>query len=118
VHYSTGGIIALGLGVENWSVETCISKFTELVRKAFTPREFHGILVFEHLTTIHHGSKYKTKPFEEALQQAFVDRPLFGGQDVGEGQKIKVAVTSTTYVDQQPVLLSNYNRPDPPGYSK
>lgn len=116
--HSTGGIIALGLGVENWSVDSSINKFTDLVRDAFAPREFHGVWGFEHLATARHGSKYRTKPFETALQEAFLDKPLFGGQDIQEGYMIKVAVTSTTYVDQQPVLLTNYNRPDPLDYSK
>jgi hypothetical protein len=108
----------LGLGVESWSVDSCINKFTDLVRDAFAPREFHGIWGFEHLATARHGSKYRTRPFEQALQEAFLDKPLFGGQDIQDGYMIKVAVTSTTYVDQQPILLTNYNRPDPQDYSK
>ena len=115
---STGGIIALGLGVENWSVDSCINKFTDLVHHAFAPREFHGVWGFEHLAMARHGSKYRTRPFEKALQDAFADKPLFGGQDLQDGYMIKVAVTSTTYVDQHPVLLTNYNRPEPQNFRK
>jgi len=31
---------------------------------------------------------------------------------------IKVAVTSTTLMDQKPIVLANYNRPDFRGYGK
>jgi hypothetical protein len=106
----------LGLGVENWSVETCIGKFTDLCRDAFSPRLFKGLWGLEHLTTAIHRSKYKTKPFEAALRSVFEERPLFGGQDGQEGYMIKTAVTTTTNVDQNPVVLTNYNRPDPQEY--
>lgn len=101
----------MGLGVENWSVEQCINTFTGLCGQAFTPREFINIPVIGLLTTANHGSRYKTKPLEAALQASFQDRPLFGGSSQ-EGHMIKVAVTSTTVLDQQPIVLANYNRPD------
>lgn len=116
-NFSTGGIVALGLGVENWSVESCINKFTELVHEAFSKRQLHGIWGLEQLMTAGHRSKYRNKPFEKALRETFYDKPLFGGQDILEGYMIKVAITSTTCVDQQPVIFTNYNRPDPE-YSK
>jgi patatin-like phospholipase/acyl hydrolase len=118
IYFSTGGIIALGLGVENWSVEQCIGKFTSLCGDAFTPREFLNVPLLGKLSTVNHRSMYKTKPFEKALQESFEDRPLFGGLNSQEGHMIKVAVTSTTLMDQQPVVLANYNRPDLQGYSK
>ncbi|KAE8449132.1 hypothetical protein EG329_008516 [Mollisiaceae sp. DMI_Dod_QoI] len=113
---STGGIIALGLGVENWTVEQCIGKFTSLCGDAFTPRELLKVPLLGKLSTVNHRSMYKTQPFEKALQEAFEDRPLFGGLNSQEGHMIKVAVTSTTLMDQQPVVLANYNRPDFQGY--
>lgn len=116
--FSTGGIIALGLGVENWTVEQCISKFTSLCGHAFSPREFLKVPVLGKLSTVNHRSMYKTKPLEKALQDSFEDRPLFGGLNSQEGHMVKVAVTSTTLIDQQPVVLANYNRPDFQGYSK
>lgn len=109
---STGGIIALGLGVKNWSVDQCTRKFKELCPKAFTPREFNGIPVLEKLVMMSHNSKYKSKPFENALKEAFEEWPLFGGQnDLGE-MFTKVAVTSTTAIQQHAVVLANYNRPE------
>ncbi len=118
IFFSTGGIIALGLGVENWTVEQCISKFTSLCGAAFTPRRLLKVPLLGNLSTISHRSMYKRKPFEKALQESFGDRPLFGVSTSQEGHMIKVAVTSTTLVGQQPVVLANYNRPDFQGYSK
>lgn len=63
---------------------------------------------------MYHGfSKYKTKPFEEALKATFSvsDQPLFGGQHSHQHSSIKVAVTSTTEIGESALLLTNYNRP-------
>ncbi|KAF6832216.1 hypothetical protein CPLU01_06315 [Colletotrichum plurivorum] len=110
---STGGIIALGLGVNNWSVDECINNFKELCSEAFTPRELVGIPVLEKLAIVNHGSMYKTKPFEALLKQRFQgNRPLFGGANNQNEMSTKVAVTSTTLIEQHPVILTNYNRPD------
>ncbi len=62
-------------------------------------------------------SMYKTKPLEKALQSVFENRPLFGGVN-NQGYMLKVAVTSTTLVDQKPIILANYNRPDDQDISK
>ncbi|EWY81854.1 hypothetical protein FOYG_16063 [Fusarium oxysporum NRRL 32931] len=120
---STGGIISLGLGVNNWTVDDCIQTFRELCHRAFTPREMKGVPVLEQLAVIGHGSMYKTKPFEELLKEKFdQNRPLFGGS-LGEGpdepgeMATKVAVTSTISVDQHAVVISNYNRPENPMFS-
>ncbi|KAK1461915.1 hypothetical protein CCUS01_01505 [Colletotrichum cuscutae] len=111
---STGGIIALGLGVNNWSVEECIKTFKHLCADAFRPRELSGIPLLEKLVTINHGSIYKTKPFEALLREKFQDRPLFGGANEHSQSEMltKVAVTSTTSINQHSVILTNYNRPD------
>ncbi|KAL8929810.1 MAG: hypothetical protein Q9208_000954 [Pyrenodesmia sp. 3 TL-2023] len=49
---STGGIIALGLGIEGWSTQTCIEHFERLCDTAFTPRELHKIPVLNKLEVI------------------------------------------------------------------
>lgn len=116
---STGGIIALGLTVKRWSVDQCISKFVGLCDKAFSPRELYGGKL-EKLATLHHGSKWKTKPLHEALQEAFGYRPMFGGNS-SDSQKYatKVAVVSTSQSDGRSLVMTNYNREEPsdPGYS-
>lgn len=112
-YYSTGGIIALGLGVEGWSIDKCIDHFENLCTKAFTPREFHGIPGLEQLSAINHNySKYKSKPFEGVLKASFSasDQPLFGGKQDHCHSSVKVAVTSTTATDVKALLLTNYNR--------
>ena len=110
---STGGIIALGLGVKEWRVNNVIDKFIKLCDKAFTPREFHRIPGFRYLTTINHGSKYKNRPFEKVLREHFKEECLFGGQHKEDRYSMKVAVTSTSDTGQQATVLSNYNRHQP-----
>jgi hypothetical protein len=106
-HLSTGGIIALGLGVQRWRVQECIIKFERLVDKAFTPR-LRGVFgAF--------GTKYKTSPIEEALQESLGSELLFGGShDEASSYFAKVAITATTETGDQAVLFTNYNRPDDP----
>lgn len=108
IGYSTGGIVALGLGAMGWSVNTCIDRFRELCTEAFTRRR-GGILV----ESFYH-SKYQTTTLESALQKAFSDhRLLFGGgcQPNSSIPAVKVAVTSFSLVENKTAVLSNYNRP-------
>ncbi|KAK3658833.1 hypothetical protein LTR56_001704 [Elasticomyces elasticus] len=108
---STGGIIALGLGVAGWSVSHCSEKFKRLVGKAFTPRDFHGLPLFRSFAFMHHHSLYKTRPFEEALREAFdKDIQMFNGGQAQDVFRTKVAVTSSTGTGQSAVVIANYNR--------
>lgn len=110
---STGGIIALGLGVEGWSIDECIDQFAKLCTTAFTPREFHGIWGVEEISAISHKySKYKTRPLDDILKTTFsvADQPLFGGNQNDCHASVKVAVTSTTETAENALLLTNYNR--------
>ncbi|KAI0555301.1 FabD/lysophospholipase-like protein [Xylaria curta] len=113
---STGGIIALGLGVNNWRVDECITYFKELCRQAFVPREMHGVPVLEKLAAWNHGSIYKTRPLEAMLKNVFTSRPIFGGTSDNDEMFTKVAITTTSSVAQHVVVLTNYNRPDPTEY--
>ncbi|KAI1161870.1 FabD/lysophospholipase-like protein [Nemania serpens] len=113
---STGGIIALGLGVNNWRVSECITYFKELCREAFVPREMHGVPILEKLAAWNHGSIYKTKPFEAMLEKVFSSRPIFGGASDDDEMFAKVAITTTSSVAQHAVVIANYNRPDPTEY--
>jgi hypothetical protein len=101
------------LGVNNWTVEECIIHFKKLCRKAFVPRELIGTPLLEHLSLLNHGSMYKTKPFETLLQETFSNQPLFGGSTETTEMATKVAITTTSALEQHPVVLANYNRPDP-----
>lgn len=97
---STGGIVAMGLGVAQWSVQECIENFTRLTDKAFTPR-------WPAVARL--GRRYKTRPFEEALQGVFPDEYLFGGQHPNPSN-VKVAITATSETGESSVIFSNYNR--------
>ena len=109
---STGGLIALGLVAKNWSVEECTRHFEDVCKQAFTRRTGGGIPGFGWFVENHHHSRYKTRPLEEALIDAYSrDEHLFGGyrSHISYGSDIKVAVTSTS-ASGSPVILTNYNR--------
>lgn len=76
--------------------------------------------LFGALTSLYHGSLYKTQPFAKALQRYFADQPFFGAASHRSvhSTSTKVAVTATTVPDKQPVLFANYNRPDSQGQSR
>ncbi|EUC48828.1 hypothetical protein COCMIDRAFT_2285 [Bipolaris oryzae ATCC 44560] len=100
---STGGLLALGLGVKNWSIEQSTRTFLNLVGNAFTTRYPGGFQFMR--------SKYKTKPLQSALLQAFGDEAMFGGvpEDMS-GSARKVAVTAATETGEEVVIFTNYNR--------
>jgi hypothetical protein len=105
---STGGIIALGLGVKQWRVEECIRWYQKLSKEAFTAKPLSGPRMM--------STRYKARPLEQVLEQAFQQKYLFGGsQDNAGSYFTKVAVTASTDTGQQPCLFANYNRPDPSG---
>ncbi|KAI1208514.1 uncharacterized protein F4807DRAFT_452194 [Annulohypoxylon truncatum] len=107
---STGGIIALGLGVNNWTVDGCIRNFKELCVQAFKPRDLIAIPFLKNLTALSHRSIFKTRPFEELLRRAFTEEPLFGGANDLSEIATKVAITTTSEMKQHAVVLANYNR--------
>ena len=108
---STGGIIALGLGVRQWSLNHCITEFVRLCHRAFTPREFDKVAGLTQAATLNHGSKYKTKPLHEALREAFGEEQLYGGpRKAFSAYDTKVAVTTTSGTGQRAMVLANYSR--------
>lgn len=108
---STGGIIALALGVQQWPVDQCIDMFTSLCDHAYTPR-IRGMPLLDFAASIGHGSKYKTKEFHDTLKEAFGDKNyLFGGRAQGTPQsQTKVAVTSTSSTGGRGIVIANYRR--------
>ncbi|OTB02050.1 hypothetical protein M426DRAFT_322998 [Hypoxylon sp. CI-4A] len=114
---NTGGIIAIALGVKKWTVDATMEKFKELCNEAFVPREMTSIPLFGALSSLYHGSLYKTKPLEKALKKYLSDQPFFG-TSVHRSRvatSAKVAVTASTGIERQAVVFANYNRPDLPG---
>ncbi|TKA71655.1 hypothetical protein B0A55_05295, partial [Friedmanniomyces simplex] len=108
---STGGIVALAVGVKQWSIEECINVFMDLCQKAFTEREFAGVWGLEQAATLNHGSKWKTKPLHQALADCLGRDKLFGGtRDQNPGYPVKVPVTSTSGTGRRPLVIANYSR--------
>ncbi|KAI9691461.1 MAG: hypothetical protein M1822_007532 [Bathelium mastoideum] len=108
---STGGIVALGLGVKQWTVNQCVTEFVRLCDQAFTPREFKYVVGLEQATTLFHGSKYKTTPLREALHTAFGDESLYGGRRKAHlSYNTQVAVTATSGTGEMGLVLANYSR--------
>ncbi|KAI1100934.1 hypothetical protein F4804DRAFT_348064 [Jackrogersella minutella] len=114
---SAGAVIALGLGVKGWSVNKTTREFKALYKEAFTPRKMIGIPLLGTLSSTYYGSVYKMKPLEAALRKGFTNRSLFGGIRIRNEMPMKIAVTSTNALKSKAVVLSNYNRPDPPSQS-
>ncbi|CAM1500480.1 Fc.00g096420.m01.CDS01 [Cosmosporella sp. VM-42] len=104
---STGGIIALGLGVKRWRVSECTDRFRSLCKDAFTRRSAIKVL-----SAAAYKSVYKTKTIESALKSAFDNHSLLYGGYTPENaaeHEIRVAVTSSYASELRPVVLSNYN---------
>lgn len=114
---STGGIIAMGLGVNKWTVTAALGKFKDICKEAFTAREMKSIPIFGAISSLYHGSLYKTQPFERALKRSFSESPFFGTATHRSTYTTssKVVVTAATGIKKQTVVFANYNRPDAPG---
>jgi hypothetical protein len=112
---STGGIIALGLGVKKLSAKDLIDKFIEFCDSAFTPRALH-IYGIQPLAVLQGGSKYQTKPLKKVLENQYGEELLFGGKrEEDTHYTTKVAVVSTTDSGRLATVLSNYNRQEVDG---
>ncbi|KAI1760166.1 FabD/lysophospholipase-like protein [Hypoxylon sp. FL1150] len=113
---NTGGIIAIGLGAKKWAVSATMEKFKDLCKDAFIPREMTSLPLFGALSSLYHGSLYKTQPFTKALKRYLSDQPFFGSatHQSRVTTSTKVAVTASTGVERQAVVFANYNRPDLP----
>ena len=84
---STGGIIALGLTVRNWTLEECTTHFEALCATAFTLRKGIGVPGIGWMISHYNHSMYETQPLEEGLVKAFTDEQyLFGGSRRDQGK--------------------------------
>ena len=114
-NHSTGGLIALGLGPMNWSVEEVTNKFEMFCATAFTQRSGVNLPIVGTLIENYHHSKYQTSTLESVLIDAFSsDLNLFGGYRSNASTcnpAVKVAVTATPLAGKKTYLLANYNRP-------
>ncbi|RPA90945.1 FabD/lysophospholipase-like protein [Choiromyces venosus 120613-1] len=104
---SAGGLIALGLCANKWSVEQCTEVFEELSTRAFQPHKFGNIPILgkasNYLMSLFTDSFYDTAEFEKALHRAYGSRQPFGLCGTA-----RVAVTTTSSASY-PYLMTNYN---------
>lgn len=106
---STGGVIALALGVKQWSVSRCIDEFTTICEQGFLERIGGGFWGREKVTSV---TKYKTAPWRQALEDHLGTEALFGGaREANPTYAIKVGVTATSGTTGHTQLISNYGRP-------
>lgn len=99
----------MALAVKQWPVQKCIDEFKRLCKKAFSPREFHGIAPLQYIATVSHGSTWRTTPLHEALYESLGDEFLFGGPQ-GSDNVARVAVTTTDEVATKGIVIANYCR--------
>lgn len=114
---STGGMIALGLGAQGWSVQSCIEHFEELCKKAFTKRKGIGFPGLDFIFSASNHSRYASKPLEMSLQAQFGEESLFGGlrdspDSVADSRRTTKVAVPTTTTNGTVFLLANYNRVD------
>ncbi|KAI1325062.1 FabD/lysophospholipase-like protein [Xylariaceae sp. FL0255] len=104
---SAGGIVALGLGTQHWSIDEAILKFKDIATKAFRPRDFNRIPFLGEFASI-----FRKCEVEQASTGPNIlsERCLFGGQDVHNQEKSKVAVIVSPPLVQPATVIANYNR--------
>lgn len=101
----------MAFGVKGWSLDDCITRFTQLCDPAFTPRELHTIWVLGKWAAVNYGSKYRTSPLHDALEKSLGDAYLFGGlKDGVDNYGTNVAVTATEELGKKAIILANYSR--------
>lgn len=103
-------MIALGLGVNKFTVDQCLEKYKRICQTGLENKWFtktRGIGFFARLFT---SSIYQTEPLERSLREVFGSKLLFGL----EGNATRVVITTTVEKDGR--LLANYNWGDEKNY--
>jgi hypothetical protein len=113
-----GGIVALGLGVKQWSIAECQTKLTDLSRKIFKQQS----KITSSLARVTRGwsetfvkaakvywydSIYDWRLLESVLRDAFGADDLLAGTGV---DSVKVAVTATTGSNPPCSIFTNYDK--------
>src|SRR3954468_23115474 len=94
--FSTGGLIALGLVAQSWTIEDCLYHFERICSKAFPRHTKRSVPVLSWIRE-KYKSKSETTAFEMTLRGAFSEtQHLFGDpRPSGKpGSHMKVAVTA------------------------
>ncbi|RPA85543.1 hypothetical protein BJ508DRAFT_411946 [Ascobolus immersus RN42] len=103
---SCGGIIALGLGLNRWSVDRCTTEFKSFSAGAF--KKTFGTRMGSPFGM----SRFDASTLEKILQTIFGDQPMFTfahSDGRSNGRSIAVAITATAE-GGEPVVFGNYNR--------
>ncbi|PQE15346.1 hypothetical protein CJF32_00010812 [Rutstroemia sp. NJR-2017a WRK4] len=111
---SSGALVILGLFLNKWSVEECLTKFQDLshlifrkrilFQKKFLVLKFVG-RILEIIFTVAADSRYSSAGINRALQETFgIESSLFEAA-VG----LKIGVTATTTDDCSTCIFANYN---------
>ncbi|KAI1634568.1 hypothetical protein F4809DRAFT_665344 [Biscogniauxia mediterranea] len=109
----SGGLIVLGLGTHDFSIQSFISSFDQFCSNSFKEKVGSGRGVLGWLEKIFSQFTYKTKPLELVLEDIFKpSRRLFGHH----GCTPRLAVTTTTTADSDCRLLANYHWGDETRY--
>lgn len=113
--------MALGLGIEGWSIEECKAKFVKLCESGFRPRYgADSALIGKAVRLLHKNSAFVEGTLEEALEHemGYSDFPLFGYSLAQKRSKvvrnsrhdcIPVAVTAES-MSGETFVLGSYNR--------
>jgi hypothetical protein len=108
-----GGIIAVALCINGWSVQQCTEIFERLARVAFQPRPSSGIPIIskflDFLISFFSDARYPADNLEAALQDAFGrDRSILDcSKATAAGTRVGLPVT--TIRDTSTCIFTNYN---------
>ncbi|KAF3272372.1 hypothetical protein TWF970_010094 [Orbilia oligospora] len=106
---STGGLVAMGIGIQKLTAKECTSKFRSICRDGFDHKFLTKTWVVGWVARWCRDSIYVEEALEKALQEAFSDPPatqVFGMKD-----PCRVAVTTTVGTDGAPGVRMSRRRP-------
>ncbi|KAF2176910.1 FabD/lysophospholipase-like protein [Zopfia rhizophila CBS 207.26] len=107
---STGGLLAIGLGIGNWTLGESKDRLTDLMSRIFTSKsEWQPVQMWKEIWM---GGTYSPRAFEEAVNAAFGDlskQRMIGSRARGSpAAATKVFVTATIGNNKQGIVITNY----------
>ncbi|KAF0322510.1 patatin-like serine [Colletotrichum asianum] len=110
---SAGGIISLGLGLQQRTASDCIKIFRKICDDGFHAKPLTTSRTMGFIARLMMKSIYKTSKFEATVVSAFGSQPK---QVFGRTNSTRVAVTTT--VESKTMLIANYNLGDSDKYMR
>lgn len=116
---SIGALSILGLFVNGWSIDECITQFKTLSNLAFSRKKYFNLPLvpfgtvrnfFGIIGALVTDSKYSSKGINTALKSAFGETSSLFGSSGGKGTK--VAIVATTTDEATTCVFANYNGPE------